>query len=192
VARSPGRDLGLPYRPQTLTLRTQIKVGRADYARRHVRGEIGETGDYAGKTAVPGRYEQDVYIKPALDESVCSQGLLQSPQPAPSGHRGERGRPLWAVSCPPKGCPVTAGVDVKLPLQIATANVAVGGELPFTGGSSSGLYIGDGVARNSANASPRRSSSAFDPTVIRMKSDTLGPEKCLTSTARSRSAAERA
>jgi hypothetical protein len=113
VARSPGRDLGLPYRPQTVTLRTQIKVGRADCARRHVRGEIGETGDYAGKTTALGRYGPDVYIKPALDESVCSQRLLQSPQPAPSGHRDERGRPVLGGFLPPKGHPVTAGLDVK-------------------------------------------------------------------------------
>jgi hypothetical protein len=149
VARSPGRDLGLPYRPQTVTLRTQIKVGRADCARRHVRGEIGETGDYAGKTAVLGRYEQDLYIKPALDESVCSQRLLQSPQPAPSGHRGERGRPLWAVSCPPKGCPVTAGLDVKRSSRAAGAEVGVGGKLPR-------------CTLGSRPASPKHSGAALD------------------------------
>ena len=115
MARSPGRDLGLPYRPQTVTLRTQIKVGRADCARRYVRGEIGETGDYAGKTAVLGRYEQDVYIKPALDESVCSQRLLQSPQLAPFWPSRRARGPLWTVSCPPKGYPVTAGLEVKRP-----------------------------------------------------------------------------
>jgi hypothetical protein len=50
----------------------------------------------------------------------------------------------------------------------------------------------DVITRNSANAPVRRSSSASDPIVIRMESDTLGPEKCRMSTARSRSAADRA
>ncbi len=49
-----------------------------------------------------------------------------------------------------------------------------------------------GVERKSASAFVRRSNSASDPMVIRMKSDVRGPAKCLTSTARSRSAAVRA
>jgi hypothetical protein len=59
-------------------------------------------------------------------------------------------------------------------------------------GHSEAASSRSGAARNSARASVRRSSSAFAPMVIRMKSDTRGPEKCRTSTARSRSAADRA
>jgi hypothetical protein len=89
VARSPGRDLGLPYRPQTVTLRTQIKIGHADCARPYVRGEIGETGDYAGKSK-PSKDTSHFYIKPALAESARSQQFSPrplNPDPSPMGKR---------------------------------------------------------------------------------------------------------
>jgi hypothetical protein len=89
VARSPGRDLGLPYRPQTVTLRTQIKIGHADCARPYVRGEIGETDDYAGKSKPSKDTSQLLHQAGAGRKCPLTTLVAEASQPRPFSH-GEK------------------------------------------------------------------------------------------------------
>jgi hypothetical protein len=89
VARSPGRDLGLPYRPQTVTCERKLKLATR-IARGHTCVVKSARPAITLAKVSPRKIRASFYIKPALAESARSQHLLPkplNPDPSPMGKR---------------------------------------------------------------------------------------------------------